>query len=137
MENAKNFRHIQEQKYLFQNINPLFVSRYPQNQNKDFIKWMKSIPNDYLHFGDFDIAGISIYLNEYKKYLSKKATFFIPENIQSDIKKNGNRDRYNKQKLNFKIEEIKEKQVLDLVKIISREKKGLDQEFYIEKEDQH
>ncbi len=137
VENAKNFRHIQEQKYLFQHINPLFVSRYPQNQSKDFIKWMKSIPNDYLHFGDFDIAGIGIYLNEYKKHLSKKATFFIPENIQNIIKKNGNRERYNKQKLNFKIEEIKEKQILDLVKIISTEKKGLDQEFYIEKEDQH
>ena len=38
VENAKNFSQIQEQKYLFKNLNPLFVSRYPQNQNKDFIK---------------------------------------------------------------------------------------------------
>ncbi len=131
VENAKNFSQIHKQKYLFENIDPLFVSRYPQNQNKDFIKWMKSIPNNYLHFGDFDIAGIGIYLNEYKKHLSTKATFFIPENIQSVIRNNGNRERYNKQKLNFKIEEINEKQVLALVKIINIEKKGLDQEFYI------
>jgi hypothetical protein len=25
---------------------------------------MKSVPNDYIHFGDFDISGIGIYLNE-------------------------------------------------------------------------
>lgn len=132
VENAKNFSQIQEQKYLFEGLNPLFVSRYPQNQNKDFIKWMKSIPNNYLHFGDFDIAGIGIYLNEYKKHLSQKARFFIPENIKNVLRKNGNRERFNKQKINFKIEAIQEPRILDLIKIINMEKKGLDQEYYIE-----
>lgn len=132
VENAKNFSQIQEQKYLFENINPLFVSRYPQNQNKDFIKWMNSIPNNYLHFGDFDIAGIGIYLNEYKKHLSEKATFFIPENIKSVLRKNGNRERFDSQKINFKIDNIQESKILDLIEIIKLEKKGLDQEYYIE-----
>lgn len=133
VENAKNFSQIHEQKYLFEGINPLFVSRYPQNQNKDFIKWMKSIPNNYLHFGDFDIAGIGIYLNEYKKQLSQKAKFYIPDNIELAIRQNGNRERYNKQKVNFNIEAINEKQLLNLIKIINTEQKGLDQEFYIQK----
>ena len=132
VENAKNFSQVQEQKYLFEDINPLFVSRYPQNQNKDLIKWMKSIPNDYLHFGDFDIAGIGIYLNEYKKHLSQKATFFIPKNIKNILRKNGNRERFNKQKTNFKKEDIQESKILDLIEIINSEKKGLDQEYYIE-----
>jgi hypothetical protein len=132
VENAKNFSRIQEQKYLFENINPLFISRYPQNQNKDFIKWMNSIPNNYLHFGDFDLAGIGIYLNEYKKHLSGKATFFIPENIKSVLRKNGNRERFNKQKINFKISDIQESKILDLIELINSEKKGLDQEYYIE-----
>ncbi|MGY0427357.1 MAG: DUF7281 domain-containing protein, partial [Polaribacter sp.] len=136
VENAKNFSQIQEQKYLFENINPLFVSRYPQNQNKDFIKWMNSIPNNYLHFGDFDIAGIGIYLNEYKKYLSGKATFFIPENIKSVLRKNGNRERFDNQKINFKIDNIQESKILDLIEIIKLEKKGLDQEYYIETDSQ-
>lgn len=131
VENAKNFRQIQQQKYLFENITPLFISRYPQNQNKDFIKWMASIPNNYLHFGDFDLAGIGIYLNEYKPYLSEKASFFIPDNIQEDIKKYGNRKRFNIQKLNFEINKIQEPELLDLIAIINTEKKGLDQEFYI------
>ena len=129
IENSKNFSQIQEQKYLFKNLNPLFVSRYPQNQN--FIKWMKSIPNDYLHFGDFDIAGIGIYLNEYKKHLLAKSTFFIPENIKNDIRNNGNRARFDNQKINFKTDSIQESKILDLIKIIKTEKKGLDQEYYI------
>lgn len=131
VENAKNFRHIQEQKYLFQDINPLFISRYPQSQSKDFIKWMTSIPNDYLHFGDFDISGIGIYLNEYKKHLSQKATFFIPKNIKNILRENGNRERFNKQKLNFKIDNIEEPQIIVLLELIQSERKGLDQEYYI------
>ena len=131
VENAKNFSQIQKQKYLFENINPLFVSRYPQNQNKDFIKWMNSIPNNYLHFGDFDIAGIGIYLNEYKKHLLGKATFFIPENIKSDLRNDGNRKRFDSQKVNFKINKIEESKLIELIEIIKLEKKGLDQEYYI------
>jgi hypothetical protein len=131
VENAKNFSQIEKQRYLFEEINPLFVSRYPQNQNKDFIQWMKFIPNDYLHFGDFDVAGIGIYLNEYKKYLLEKSTFFVPENIEIILRENGNRERYNKQELNFKISEIKEDKLIALYNLIQKEKKGLDQEFYI------
>lgn len=131
IENPLNFRHIEEQKYLFKNITPLFISRYPQNQNKDFIKWLKSIPNNYLHFGDFDISGIGIYLNEYKKHLPKRASFFIPENIENSIRENGNRERYNIQKINFKTTQIKEKPLLSLIELINTEQKGLDQEFFI------
>ena len=136
VENAKNFSQIQEQKYLFEGINPLFVSRYPQNQNKDLIKWMKSIPNDYLHFGDFDIAGIGIYLNEYKKHLSQKTMFFIPKNIKNILRKNGNRERFNTQKPNFKKDDIQELKLLELLELINLEKKGLDQEYYIETDSQ-
>jgi hypothetical protein len=131
VENSRNFSLIHKQSYLFENINPLFISRYPQNQNKDFIKWLSLIPNNYLHFGDFDIAGIGIYLNEYKKHLSNKAEFFIPKNIEKELKENGNRERYNIQKINFKLNEIKETKLLKLIDIINNQKKGLDQEYYI------
>lgn len=130
IENSENFRHIEKQSYLFKNIKPLFISRYPQNQNKDFIRWMKSIPNNYLHFGDFDFAGIGIYLNEYKKHLGKRAEFFIPNDINKTIKK-GSQKRYDIQKLNFKTDEIEENELLKLIEIIHKEKKGLDQEYYI------
>jgi len=131
VENSKNFSLIHKQAYLFEDINPLFVSRYPQNQNKDVIKWLKLIPNNYLHFGDFDIAGIGIYLNEYKKHLSNKTDFFIPKNIEKELRENGNRERYNIQRVNFKLNEIEETKLLKLIDIINTQKKGLDQEYYI------
>lgn len=131
IENAENFRWIAKQKYLFKDIQPLFISRYPQNQSKDLIKWLHSIPNNYLHFGDFDFAGIGIYLNEFKKHLSERSTFFVPENISDLISENGNNQRYNQQKINFSIEKIQEEELLSLIKIIHKYKKGLDQEILI------
>ncbi len=131
VENAKNFSQIHQQKYLFKALNPLFVSRYPQNQNKDFIRWMQTIPNKYLHFGDFDLAGIGIYLNEYKKYLGEKAGFFVPGNIQKILAENGNRKRYDNQRPTFKQEQIEEEDLKELLRLIHFEKKGLDQEYFI------
>ncbi|MCO5248410.1 MAG: hypothetical protein M9887_05625 [Chitinophagales bacterium] len=133
IENPENFRFIEKQKYLFKEIQPLFVSRYPQNQSKDLIKWLQSIPNNYLHFGDFDFAGIGIYLNEFKKYLSEKASFFIPENIKNLISENGNKARYDQQKINFVVETIQEENLLQLINVIHKYKKGLDQEILIRK----
>lgn len=131
VENAENFRRIHQQKHLFNHLKPLFVSRYPQGQSKDFIRWMQVISNPYLHYGDFDLAGINIYSNEYKKHLGKKATFFIPPYIEMDLKKWGNRERFIKQKQKIKIEEIDEPRLLSLIDVIKRERKGLDQEVYI------
>ena len=76
IENPSNFRHIQKQIKLFGDIQPLFVSRYPQS--KDLVKWLQTIPNRYLHFGDFDFAGLNIYINEFKKHLQDKANFYLP-----------------------------------------------------------
>lgn len=131
IENPSNFRHIDKQKYLFNDIKPLFVSRYPQNQSKDLIKFIQSIPNNYLHFGDFDFAGIGIYLNEFKKNLADKASFFIPDNIDDLLKEFGNKKRYDEQKINFDINTISETKLLRLIDIIHKRRKGLDQEILI------
>ena len=132
VENARNFRHIQEQRYLFKEINPLFISRYPQSQHKDLISWLKAIPNKYFHFGDFDLAGIGIYLNEYKIHLQEQAEFFVPPDIQQLMHTFGNRQRYNNQIENFDSQKISEVPLIDLLKIIHEERKGLDQEYFIE-----
>jgi len=131
IENPENFRYIEKQKTLFENIKPLFVSRYPQNQSKDLLKWLQAIPNNYLHFGDFDFAGIGIYLNEYKKHLGDKAQFFIPENIEFLLNNYGNRALYNKQKLNFEQQVIEEKKLTNLIALLHQYKKGLEQEIFI------
>lgn len=131
IENPSNFRHIEKQKHLFSDITPLFVSRYPQNQSKDLIKWLQSIPNSYLHFGDFDFAGIGIYLNEFKRHLDKKAIFFSPKNIDELIQKFGNRERYDQQKTNFDINNVEEKNILKIIALIHKYRKGLDQEIFM------
>ncbi len=133
IENPENFRFIDKQKRFFKDIKPFFVSRYPQNQSKDLIKWLQSIPNKYLHFGDFDFAGIGIYLNEFKKHISDKATFFVPDNIENLISENGSKDRYNQQKINFDTQTIQEERLLQLIKTIHKYRKGLDQEILIRK----
>lgn len=131
IENPENFRHIDKQKYLFTDIKPLFVSRYPQNQSKDLIKWLQSIPNSYLHFGDFDFAGIGIYLNEFKKSLADDATFYVPQDIDQLIADFGNKKRYDEQKINFEVKSIKECELLHLISKIHKYRKGLDQEILI------
>ena len=131
IENAENFRWIAKQKHLFVDIKPLFVSRYPQNQSKDLVKWLQSIPNNYLHFGDFDFAGIGIYINEFKRHLPEQASFFIPENIEILIAEKGNKKRYDQQKINFKTESIEDEKLAQLIQTIHCYKQGLDQEIFI------
>lgn len=131
VENARNFRHLHEHRYLFTNIKPLFISRFPQSQHKDLISWLKMIPNKYLHFGDFDMAGIGIFLNEYQIYLLERAEFFIPTDIHTLIREFGNRQRFNNQRKNFDLGKFDEPALENLVRIIESEKKGLDQEYFI------
>ncbi|QCX52394.1 hypothetical protein [Elizabethkingia sp. JS20170427COW] len=132
MENVENFEKISYQKYLFEGITPLFVSRYPQSQTKAMRKWLRKIPNPYLHFGDFDISGIGIYLNEYKRYLGDKARFFIPDNIEEYFKY-GNRDLFNRQKVNFDINDVQEEKIKYLLNLIYQYQAGVEQEIFIQK----
>ncbi|SHG28630.1 hypothetical protein [Dysgonomonas macrotermitis] len=131
IENPESFRYIREQKYLFSDIHPLFVSRYPQN--RDLIKWLQIIPNNYLHFGDFDYAGLNIYMNEYKKHLNNRARYFLPPNVEIILSKNGNRNNYDNQTILFDKKNIIEKDILLLLEIIEKYKKGLEQEIFIMK----
>ena len=130
VENAENFRYLKEQNYLFSDIKPLFVCRYPQNQNKHLINWLISISNPYLHFGDFDPAGIGIYLNEYKAHLKNKANFFVPPNIEQAIKE-GQEELYYNQKVTFDPDNLPEENLKKLWNLIEQERKVLEQEFFI------
>jgi hypothetical protein len=128
IENPSNFQYIQKQRKLFENIQPLFVSRYPQS--KDLVNWLQIIPNRYLHFGDFDCAGLNIYINEFKKYLHDRANFYLPNDIEEKLSAKGNRNNFNKQSVQFDTTQIKEENVKALLKLIEKYKKGLEQEIY-------
>ena len=118
VENAENFRHIALQKYLFARYGRvLFVSRYPQDQHKDLIKWLQSIPNQYVHFGDLDLAGIAIYEHEYYRHLGTQSSFFIPDDYDQRIS-NGNTDRYNDQLPQYGKMTVEDKRVQPLLDCI-------------------
>ena len=128
IENPFNFRYIELQKELFTDIKPLFVSRYPQT--KDLITWLQNIPNKYVHFGDFDYAGLNIYINTYKVYLKERSSFFLPPNVEVLLSAKGNRDLYNNQQLQFDEAKVDERDILKLLSYIKKYKKGLEQEVY-------
>ncbi len=130
IENPENFRQISKQQYLFDGLQPLFVSRYPQS--KDLIKWLSAIPNRYLHFGDLDLSGISIYQNEYKKHLGNRAVFFLPKNTEPLLQQFGSKELFNRQ-YNPQIHYAgyEDKNVQELLTLIFKYKKVLEQEIFI------
>ena len=133
IENVENFRQVKRQKYLFEEClggnKLLFVSRYPQST--DLREWLKSIPNRYVHFGDFDLAGIKIFHTEYERHLGKRASFLIPSDIEERIK-NGSSKRYDDQFSHSRNISSKDPGVQALIDIINKYRKGYDQEGYID-----
>ena len=131
VENAENFRYIERQKYLFKSYgNVLFVSRYPQVQSKDLLKWLQSIPNRYVHFGDLDLAGIAIYENEYYCHLGERASFFVPIDFDERVSE-GSLERYNTQYNRYNNMEVKDKRLHELFHCIHHYHRGYDQEGFI------
>ena len=132
IENMENFRMIRQQRALFeQTIGParlLFVSRYPQSS--DLRSWLQAIPNDYIHFGDFDLAGIHIFLTEFHAYLGERSSFFIPSDIEQKLA-NGSLERYNAQYLKFKYLTTDIPLLQHLIDTINTYHRCYDQEGYI------
>lgn len=138
VENMENFRlpelqtavweEIQEQ-YGEGGVPPLLlVSRYPQS--RDLATWLQGIPNKYVHFGDFDLAGVHIYLTEFYARLGERAAFFVPDDIEKRLS-NGSRERYDVQFERFGNMKVSDARVQRLVGLIHRHHRGYDQEGYI------
>ena len=129
VENDENFCRIRSQKYLFGDNKVLFVSRYPQSA--DLREWLIKIPNRYIHFGDFDLAGICIYQSEFYKFLGDRAGFLIPEDIEERLK-SGNAGLYDTQYLRYKNLNIIDSRLNGLVEMIHHYGRVYEQEGYIE-----
>lgn len=134
IENMENFRLIRQQKALFASIlaekHLLFVSRYPQSS--DLRTWLQTIPNQYVHFGDFDLAGIHIFLTEFQKSLGTRASFLIPQDIEQRIK-HGSAERYNDQYPKFCHLTSNIQPLQQLIDMLHKYHRCYDQEGYIEK----
>ena len=134
IENSENFRRISQQKWLFDEMYPnrqiLFVSRYPQNESRDLVRWLQSIGNEYVHFGDLDLAGIRIFITEFYRYLGERSSFLIPPDYEERIK-NGSRERYDVQLTTTKNMIINDPRLRALAACIHKYHRGYDQEGYI------
>lgn len=134
IENMENFRLIRRQQPLFASAlagkRLLFVSRYPQSS--DLRTWLQTIPNQYVHFGDFDLAGIHIFLTEFQKRLGTRASFLIPQDIEQRIK-HGSAERYNDQYPKFCHLTSNIPPLQQLIDMLHKYHRCYDQEGYIEK----
>ncbi|MCR5659112.1 MAG: hypothetical protein K6G25_07280, partial [Bacteroidales bacterium] len=99
-------------------------------QSKDLLKWLQSIPNQYIHFGDLDLAGIAIYENEYYCHLGERASFFVPLDFEQRISE-GSLKRYNVQYNRFGNLDIKDLRLQNLLSCIHHYHKGYDQEGFL------
>jgi hypothetical protein len=133
IENMENFRKIRQQRALLSSElglhRLLFVSRYPQST--DLRSWLCSIPNHYIHFGDFDLAGISIFLTEFHAHLGERSSFLIPKDIEQRLANNGTEQRYNAQYQKFKNLATHIPALQNLIDAINKYRRGYDQEGYI------
>ena len=133
IENMENFRLIRQQQALFSSAlagrRLLFVSRYPQSS--DLRTWLQTIPNLYVHFGDFDLAGINIFLTEFQKHLGTRASFLIPQDIEQRIK-HGSAERYNDQYPKFCHLTSNIPPLQQLIDMLHEYHRCYDQEGYIE-----
>ncbi len=135
IENPENFHYIRRQQSFFEkeigkDKRLLFVSRYPQNQNKDLVRWLVSIPNQYIHFGDLDLYGVRIYLTEFYAQLGIRASFLIPSDYRERLLA-GAAERYDKQLSSYPLTSVADARVKPLIDAIHATHKGYDQEGYI------
>ena len=132
IENMENFRMIRQQRNLFESVigyrRLLFVSRYPQST--DLRMWLQTLSNPYIHFGDFDLAGIHIFLTEFYPYLGNRSSYFIPADIEKRLK-NGSMERYNLQYPRFHGIGTDILSLQNLIDTINRHHRCYDQEGYI------
>ena len=137
IENMENFRMIRRQRAFFEEYlqkhgftkKVLFVSRYPQST--DLRRWLSTISNHYIHFGDFDLAGVNIYLTEFQCYISnERSSYLIPDDIESRLK-SGSRQRYDEQLCQYKVIKSNNCELQQLIDLIHNERKAYDQEGYI------
>ncbi|MEI6892186.1 MAG: hypothetical protein V5783_08455 [Pontiella sp.] len=125
VENPECFIKAERLLHLFPQEDLVFVLRY---YGKSSVRWLKSIPNNYLHFGDFDPAGIAIYRTEFWSALGDgRCRFFVPEGIETLIQ-SGDPDLYDRQRHLWPAEDVSQADLAMLLHWIQRYGRGAEQE---------
>ena len=134
VENMENFLMIRKHRNLIESFmrveetGALFVARYAFSS--DLTEWLRMIPNRYLHFGDFDLAGIDIFLSQFRRAVGDRGSFLIPNDIETRIS-HGSRQRYDEQYSRYANLSTTDPDLTRLIGIIHRYRRAYDQEGYI------
>lgn len=127
VENPECFLKFERLAHLFTQKELVVIMRYLSHSPN---RWLQTITNNYLHFGDFDPAGLSIYINEYRTLLhADRCSFFIPQNIEELLEQFGQTILFDSQiQLLENIDFTKYSEILNLVKLMQKFRKGMEQE---------
>ena len=88
------------------------------------------VPNRYVQFGDFDLAGVHIFLTEFHVHLGARSSFLIPEDIEARLS-HGSRKRYDNQYPRFHQLRCDTPDLQQLIDLINKYHRCYDQEGYI------
>lgn len=133
VENYSTFMWIRKYVYLFEGMSKLvFVYRVTDSKKstEQLMSFLERIPNRYLHFGDFDIGGVRLYLNEFKSRLGSRASFFVPDNYES-ILEHGQRwlsDRQYGMHWPDESDLVNEPRLVDLLHVMKKCRRFVEQE---------
>lgn len=135
VENPQVLWLIHRYSYLFKDFEKAIFVLTNDIKCGYFYSWIEGLSNKYIHFGDFDPAGLSIYYDKIKPKLKTKDTYFlVPDSVFELIKNHGSKalldgqSNYNIPRLRNKIDDEK---VLKLLYFIFSVKiqKALEQEY--------
>lgn len=130
VENFENVTFATRQSSVINRSAPMvFVERGPAMRS-----WVTSLKNEYIHYGDIDLAGIGIYLYEYEPYIKAPHSFFLPAGIEDLIAHNTDPDsrrNYEKQLPQYRNISTKDPQLQAVIKLVHDHKGGIEQESLI------
>lgn len=106
----------------------VILNRFPVCEEAKL--WLESIPNRYIHFGDFDLGGVQIYESEFKRRLGERASFLLPDDIEERIRLKGNAALYTKQMKTQSGVTSPSGELNHLLEVIHSCQKGYEQEGY-------
>ncbi len=126
VENFENISGKLKDRTIFPDAKIIFIER-----NKVLQNLLAEVSNRYLHFGDIDLAGISIYQNEYEHIVKDRGSFFIPADIESLITK-GLAELYENQKEKYSTLIGNTSRIQSLINLINKNKKSIEQEIFLD-----
>jgi hypothetical protein len=127
IENPECFLKFEKLVHLFPQKELVVIMRYLSHSPN---RWLQTISNSYLHFGDFDPAGLSIYIREYRNLLpAGRCNYFYPSNIEQLIDQYGVTSLYDRQVHLLKnIDPYLYPEVGRVVDLFHKHRRGLEQE---------